>query len=294
MTESTSSPVSLVFDDQFDHPEGLVWDSRLRRLLWVDVFFGLVLANDLRGGPTASLAIGRTVGSVAPRRGGGLVCASREGFGLVSAQGEFSLAVELLGDRPYLQMNDGAVDLQGRFWAGSMALDHEVRPGAGALYRLDAAPVHAREQLTGVSVSNGIGWSPDWRKCYYVDSDTRQVSEFDFDVDAGTLGERRILAEVDGALPDGLAVDTDGCIWVALHGGWEVRRYTPSGQLDRSVRLPGSQVTTCAFGGADMRTLFIAVSARGLDEQARRSEKAGYIFAFEPGVEGMASYEFGA
>jgi sugar lactone lactonase YvrE len=216
----------------------------------------------------------------------------REGFGLLSEDGEFVLVTDQLSDRPYQQMNDGAVDPGGYFWAGTTCLEPEARPGAGALYRLDPAAMAATEMLNGIDVSNGIGWSPDGRRCYYIDSARGRIDAYSFDVDSGTpLGPRQTLAEVDG-VPDGLAVDSEGCIWVAMWGGWEVQRFTPAGLVDRVVRLPGSQVTTCCFGGPDLGTLFIAVSANGLDERSLAAEKAGYIFAFDPGVQGLPGPEF--
>jgi sugar lactone lactonase YvrE len=293
MTEHAGSGVSVVVDQVFDHPEGLVWDARQGRLLWVDIFAGLVLSHDFSSGPLQAWELGRAVGAVAPRReGGGLVCAVKEGFGFLSAQGEFSLVTGQLRDRPYLQMNDGAVDARGRFWAGTTCLEPETYSGAGNLYCLDPVTLEAIEHLGGIDVSNGIGWSPDGRRCYYIDSARRRVDVYPFDADsAEPLGERETLVEVDG-VPDGLAVDSLGCIWVAMCGGWEVQRFTPSGSLDRVVRLPGSLVTTCCFGGPDLRTLFIAVSSHGLDDSSLRSEKAGYIFALDPGVQGLPSPEF--
>jgi sugar lactone lactonase YvrE len=152
--------------------------------------------------------------------------------------------------------------------------------------------LEAAEHLRGVDVSNGIGWSPDGSRCYYIDTPRKRVDVYPFDADsAEPLGARETLVEVDG-VPDGLAVDSLGCIWVAMCGGWEVLRFTPSGRLDRVVRMPGSLVTTCCFGGPDLRTLFIAVSSRGLDDSSLRSEKAGYIFALDPGVQGLPSPEF--
>jgi sugar lactone lactonase YvrE len=280
----------ILLDRPFEHPEGIVWDARRERLLWLDVFKGDVLSYDLTSSKLDTLNVGRTVGSVAPRRDGGLVCAVREGFGLLSNTGEFSLLSDHLRDMPYLQMNDGAVDARGRFWAGSMTFEYETRPGAGALYRLDPDGT-VSEQLGGVSISNGIGWSPDSTTLYYADSATRRLDAFVFDADRGAIGARRTLAEVD-ALPDGLAVDVDGCVWVALFEGSRVLRLTPSGDVDRVVTLPGNQVTTCAFGGHDLATLFIAVSPYGLPEDVAREQKAGYIFAFEPGVQGLAGHEF--
>ena len=188
-------------------------------------------------------------------------------------------------------MNDGAVDPQGRFWAGSTCLEPENHPGAGTLYCFHPETLAASEELRGVTVSNGIGWSPDGTRCYYIDSARRTVDVFAFDADRGALDARQPLVEVQ-LVPDGLAVDVDGCIWVAMCGGWEVHRFTPAGRLDRVVRLPGSLVTTCAFGGADLSTLYVAVSAYGLDEGSLRSEKAGYIFALDPGVQGLAGHEF--
>ncbi len=291
MAERASAAVSLLVDQRFDHPEGIVWDARAERLLWVDIFAGVIAAHDLGSGRTDLTELGRAVGSVAPRRDGGLVCAVREGFGLLSGDGDFSLVTEQLRDTPYLQLNDGAVDARGRFWAGTTCLEPEAHPDAGTLYCLRPETLQPTEELHGINVSNGIGWSPDGRRCYYVDSATGRIDSFAFDPDVGALSEPRPLVEVR-SVPDGLAVDTDGGIWVAMCGGWEVQRFTPSGRLDRVVRLPGSQVTTCAFGGPDLSTLFIAVSAHGMDEQALRSEKAGYIFAFEPGVQGVPSHEF--
>jgi sugar lactone lactonase YvrE len=188
-------------------------------------------------------------------------------------------------------MNDGGVDPHGRFWAGSMTLEHETRPGEDVLYCLDPSSHAVSEQLTGVTISNGIGWSPDGQRCYYIDSATGGIDEFEFDIDRGRLGKRKTLAEVD-AVPDGLAVDTDGCIWVAICGGREVGRFTPFGQVDRIVRLLGSQVTRCAFGGGDLRTLFVAVSAYGPDERALREQEASFIYALDPGVTGLPIPEF--
>ena len=283
--------ISLVVDQRFDHPEGLVWDARDDRLLWVDIFAGLVVRHDLGFGRSDVTDLGRPVGSVAPRAGGGLVCAVREGFGLLSAEGAFSLVTDQLLPSPHLQLNDGAVDARGRFWAGTTCLAPDEHPDAGALYCLRPETLEASAELHGVNVSNGIGWSPDGRRCYYVDSATGRVDTFAFDPEVGAISERRPLAVVE-SVPDGLAVDADGCIWVAMCGGWEVQRFTPDGRLDQTVRLPGSQVTTCAFGGPDLATLFIAVSAHGLDDQTLGTEKAGYIFAFEPGARGLPSHEF--
>lgn len=287
------SSLSVVLDRQFDHPEGLVWDGAHNRLLWVDIFAGTVVSYEPEAGVLEEWDVGRPVGCVAPRRSGGLVCGVREGFGDLSDDGQFVLVKQPLKDKPYLQMNDGAVDQRGRFWAGTTCLQPGTHSNEGALYRLDSYDEEPAAQLQGVNISNGIGWSPDGRRCYYIDTPTQRLDVFSFDPDDGLLGERSTLVEV-GGVPDGLAVDADGCIWVAFCGQWEVRRFTPLGSLDRVVRLPGSHVTTCAFGGTGLSTLFVAVSARDLSEEELRSEKAGYIFALGAGVQGLPAFEFHA
>ncbi|MEP7247621.1 MAG: SMP-30/gluconolactonase/LRE family protein, partial [Gammaproteobacteria bacterium] len=176
-----------------------------------------------------------------------------------------------------------------RLWAGSMSSDAK-RPGSGALHRLDPDGTISTH-LKGVTISNGIGWSPDSKSLYYVDSATRCIDVFDYDLNAGTLSSRRTLAEVK-ALPDGLAVDVEGGIWVAMWEGGEVIRFTPGGKVDRVIPLPGSLVATCTFGGEDLRTLFISVSSLGLSEAAARKQTAGHIFAFDPGVQGLPTHEF--
>jgi sugar lactone lactonase YvrE len=187
-------------------------------------------------------------------------------------------------------MTEGGVDPKGRFWAGSMTFEFETKPGTGALYRLHPDG-ELSEVLDGISVSNGIGWSPGSDRLYYVDSATRRIDEFDFDLESGALGERRPLAEFE-AMPDGLAVDVEGCIWVALFGGSSVARVTPDGKVDRLVELPATQVTTCTFGGPDLATLFIAVSPYGLDPGSLDAQRSGNIFAFDPGVQGLPVAEF--
>lgn len=286
-----TTPAELLFDGRFEHPEGLVWDVARRRLVWVDIRRGELHIYEPHSDGLRTIELGAPVGSVAPRRAGGFVCALGRGFALVSEAGEVSMVVpDLLGDEPPLHMNDGAVDGRGRFWAGSASAEPHTHPGVAALYRLEPSGA-VTEVFEGVTISNGIGWSPDATRCYYVDSATRRLDEFDFDLEEGHIANRRPLASFD-AYPDGLAVDVEGCIWVAVFGGSEVRRLTPAGVLDSVVRLPGRQVTTCAFGGDDHRTLFVAVSALGLRRRERKAQKAGSIFALDPGVEGLPPVAF--
>jgi sugar lactone lactonase YvrE len=191
------------------------------------------------------------------------------------------------------RMNDGKCDPAGRFWAGTMALDK--RRGAGALYRLDAdGRVH--RMLDEVSISNGLDWSNDGRLMYYVDTPTRSVDVFDFDVATGAIANRRSLARVepDEGWPDGLTLDADGYIWVALWCGAAVRRYAPDGTLDRVVAVPTTYPTSCAFGGSDLGDLYITTAATALTPDERlREPLAGGLFRCRPGVHGRPAHRFG-
>jgi sugar lactone lactonase YvrE len=280
--------VDVAVSDTAEHAEGPVWDTEAERLLWVDIMAGLVHAHTPATGTRQSWRLGRDVGCVAPLRGGGLIAAVREGFAVIHenpACGSRTIA-EPLRDDGSVRMNDGACDPVGRFWAGSMAYDESV--GAGALYRLDldgtVTPV-----LSGVTISNGLGWSPSGRHCYFIDSGTGGVDRFGYDVDDGVLSDRERLVSIpaESGVPDGLAVDSDGCVWVALWGGGQVRRVDSSGRLLEVLHLPVAQVTSCAFGGSDLGDLYITTSRYRLTENQLASQPlAGSIFVIDPGVVG--------
>jgi sugar lactone lactonase YvrE len=185
-------------------------------------------------------------------------------------------------------MNDGACDPQGRFWAGTMAYDES--PGMGALYRLELDGSCTRI-LTGLTISNGIGWSPDGATMYLADSGTGLVEAFDFHGGSGAISGRRTLVRVEqpGVVPDGLTVDEDGGIWVALWGGGAIERYAPDGSVLTTVRLPVDRPTSCAFAGPDRATLFVTTARAGLDEAALAGQPdAGHLFRIHGlGVRGM-------
>jgi sugar lactone lactonase YvrE len=158
-------------------------------------------------------------------------------------------------------------------------------PGAAALYRIDpGGEVHG--VIAGTTISNGLGWSPSGERMYFVDSTTQRIDVLAYDVATGEAGARQPFAEIEGGMPDGLAVDADGAVWVCLFGGGEVRRYTPGGELDGRARLPVSKPTSLAFGGADLATLFVT-SARQPGEPL-----AGAVFALRPGVAGVPVARF--
>jgi sugar lactone lactonase YvrE len=264
--------------------EGPVWDAGDQALYWVDIPESRVhrIAAD---GSLSSWDTGQPVGAVVLRASGGLVVAVRDGFlALDPVSGKLTTLAEVERDRPENRMNDGACDRAGRFYAGTMADDE--RPEAGALYRLDP-DLSVTRLRTGVGISNGIGWSPDERLMYYIDSHTHRVDVFDYNPATGAIDGRRPFAAVgqDDVVPDGLTVDADGGVWVAVWGGYAVLHHDPGGQVLEALELPAARVSSCVFGGPDLDRLFITTAAGP-------GESAGALFVCEPGVTGQPSHPF--
>ena len=266
------------------HGEGPVWSPRWGGLRWVDMLAGDVLAL-AADGSIQRRHVGTICAAVRPRRQGGAVYGVERGFALEEVDGTLTVLGELWTDEN-VRMNEGACDPDGRFYCGSMAYDK--RPGAGALYRLDD-DLSVGVVLSGVTISNGLDWSPDETLVYYNDTDTFRVDVFDYDRDAGLTG-RRVFAETGDARPDGLTVDAEGGVWVALSNGGAVRRYTPDGVLDEVVELPVTKVTACTFGGPKLEELFITTSREGLEPGDE--PLAGSLFRAPVGGRGLPTREF--
>jgi sugar lactone lactonase YvrE len=280
----------LVLDARANLGEGPVWDARTSELLWVDIMAGLVHRFDPAKGTDVSRDVGQPVGAVVPRSAGGYALAVRDGFAVTDGHADDVRLVAPIGvDRPKVRMNDGACDSSGRFWAGTMHVD-EV-PEAGSLYRL-GLDGSVETMLGDVTISNGIGWSPDDTVMYYVDTTTLGIDAFDFDAASGAISNRRRLVTIEGGAghPDGLVVDEDGCIWLALWEGWAVRRYSPDGTLMAVVEVPVARVTKPAFGGAALDQLFITTAAPGTPDAAQ--PYAGGIFLMRPGVHGLPPHAY--
>ena len=270
--------------------EGPVWDARSGRLAWIDVLSSQVLLTDVASGQTDVIEVPSHVGSIAPRAAGGFVAALQDGFWVVG-DGRPRRITSVAEARPGLRFNDGKCDPAGRFWAGTMAYDEA--PGAGALYRLNRDG-RASLMLDGVTISNGLAWSSDGRTMYYVDSPTRRVDAFSFAPQTGEIGGRRtvILLPPGLGVPDGMTLDAEGGIWVALWGGGVVHRYL-DGQLAQVIRLPVSQATSCAFGGADLDELYVTSAREGLSREQREAQPlAGAVFRVRPGVRGVPAAVF--
>jgi sugar lactone lactonase YvrE len=268
------------------HGEGPVWSERWGGLRWVDMLAGdvLSLADD---GEIGRRHVGTVAAALRPRSRGGAVIGVERGFALEGADGTLTHLDELWTDDS-VRMNEGGCDPDGRFYCGSMAYDQ--RPGAASLYRLDA-DLSVRVVLKGVTVSNGLEWSPDGSRAYYNDTATYQISVFDYDTDAG-LTNRRVFVDLsdEKKRPDGLTVDGEGGVWTALSNGGAVRRYTRDGVLDEVVEVPAKKVTACTFGGPHLDQLFITTSREGLEPGA--DPLAGSLFRAVVGVRGLPVREF--
>ena len=281
--------VELALELQMTLGEGAFWDGARGAMVWVDILKGEI--HELAGSAHRVHRTDTHVGVAAPRARGGWVLAVREGFGAFDPDtGHFEILTRV--EVPGTRMNDGNVDRRGRFFAGSMLYTEEA--GGGRLYRLDP-DLSVVAVLDPVSVSNGIDWSPDGRSVYYVDSRERTIARFDFDEDTAAWSNVETFARLgDGeGFPDGLTVDSDGCVWLAVWDGAQVRRYTPDARLAEVFQIPAPRVTSCGFGGSDLATLFVTTARVGLSaSQLQEYPLSGSLFAIRPGTSGSARNVF--
>jgi sugar lactone lactonase YvrE len=287
MTKVITADVAVAA--QCELAEGPVWDPDHGLLRWVDVLAGDLHSYDPATGVRDSFATHHPVGAIGLTTSGGLVLAAVDGFALLDDSG-LTRVPGFAVDRSVVRFNDGKPDPWGNFCAGTMPWV-DGRPG-GALYRL-RPDGQVSTLIPDVGLSNGLDWTDDRRTFYFADSDSGGVDSFDTDPDTGALGSRRrwvTIPEGDG-IPDGLTLDAEGCLWLAVWGSGEVRRYSPDGRLDTVVRLPVTQAT-CPVFGAD-GVLYITSAWEGLTPgQRARQPHAGDIFACVPGVPGRPANRF--
>ncbi len=277
-----------------EHAEGPSWDARTGQLLWVDQYAGLVHVGDYGPADNTMTAaqthdVGAAVGAVVPSAGDdGWLVAYASGFGHLACDGAVTPLAQPAP--PHVRMNDGKCDDVGRFWAGSMSW--QKTPGDGSLYRLDTDGTLA-VALEGVTISNGLAWADGGATMYYIDTPTRRVDRFRVRGD-GVLADRVSAFKVQGGFPDGMCIDVDGCLWVAVWGASCVRRYAPDGRLLAVVDVPAPQVSSCCLGGPDGRTLFITTSQEGMDSAQRAHHPlSGAVFCVQVDTAGAPAAAFG-
>jgi sugar lactone lactonase YvrE len=272
--------------------EGPLWIAEENALYFLDVKAPAIHRLDAATGNVRSWPWTEQIGSLAPRAGGGFVAGMKSGFAFVEpARGEIERIANPEEALPGNRFNDGKVDAAGRFWAGTMD-DGEHEP-TGALYRLDADRSWRRMD-SGYAITNGPAFNRAGTILYHTDTLKRAIYAFDFAPD-GSITNRRefILIPEDQGHPDGMTTDAEDHLWVAHYGGWRLTRFTPGGEVDRVIRLPVAQVTSCAFGGKHFDRLYITTASKQLDDGALRLQPlAGGLFVVEPGVTGLPPNRF--
>jgi sugar lactone lactonase YvrE len=272
--------------------EGPYWVPEDDCLLWVDIHRGRLHRTYFPSGETVTIDLG-PVSAAFPAVGGGILTAGGSKLALhVPAERGERWATRVIAEVPPregIRFNDAGVDPAGRVWVGSMHTE-ESEP-LGELYRLDAGGT-LTTIVKGVTVSNGLGWSPDGTQMYYADSPMRRIDTFDYDPATGDAFKRRVFVDLSAAdgVPDGLTVDADGCVWVAFWGGGVLRRFAPDGTEDAVLQVPVSQPTSCAFGGPGMTDLYVTTASVGLSEAELKAQPlAGRLLRLRPGPVGLPS-----
>jgi sugar lactone lactonase YvrE len=277
--------------------ESPVWHAGELAWYWVDIPARRIWRLDHATGATRHWTADEMVACIAPRADGGLIAGMETGIFAVDLMDDGRVRAERLAAPPELvpgmRCNDGRTDRQGRFWSGTMWMDMAAALPVGCLYRYDAHGLSA-PLVDGLVTQNGLAWSPDGRTMYLSDSHPtrRRVWAFDYDVDAGVPHDRRLFVDMAAyaGRPDGAAMDSDGCYWVAGNDGASLLRFTPAGKLDRELALPVAKPSMPCFGGPELDTLLVtSIVQPGREDDAL----AGAVLLVRPGVRGVPEVPFG-
>ena len=273
--------------------EGAIWDSGRSVLFWVSILDQELYAYDPSTGNNRTIPTCQAVGTVVPHAGAGVIVALHNGFATLDLESEKIVPIaDPERDIPSNRFNDGKCDPAGRLWAGTMAFD--ATPDAGALYCLDTNR-SIIEKIAPVTISNGIVWNSRCDTMYYIDTATNNVRAYDYDLDSGAIANERIVViNNEGGGFDGMAIDSEDNLWIAVFHGGGVRCYNPeSGLMIRELSLPVTNVTSCAFGGNDLDELYVTCAREGLSENdLAKQPLAGSLFRLKPGVQGTLSYSY--
>ena len=286
----------VVLDQQSILGECPVWDFRHKRIFWIDILSGMIHYFYSDSNEHKTFNLGQVPGSIALKKNGGLVAAIKTGFATIDIQKGTTWTITQVESRfTENRFNDGKCDPAGRFWAGTMSGSNVS--GSGSLYVLEKN-YSVKKKITGITCSNGMAWSPDFTTFYYIDTPTRHVVAYRYDMMTGKISEKRIVINIpeEEGYPDGMTIDTEGMLWIAMWDGWKVIRYNPdSGEKLHEIKLPVSRVTSCVFGGDTMEDLYITSAKTGLTESELKAQPlAGSLFVVKnSGYKGMEAFEFG-
>ena len=275
--------------------EGSLWDPNSKIVYWVDILSHELYLYDPATGQNRTIPTCQAIGTVVSRKSGGVAVALHNGFASLDLDTEkITPIADPERQIPANRFNDGKCDPAGRFWAGTM--EFNGAPDQGALYCLDVDH-SVSKKVEPVSISNGIVWAADSSTMYYIDTVPNTVRAYDYDIDTGNVSNERVAIEHQGGEGhfDGMSIDEEGMVWIALFDGWGVQRYNPAnGELLRHIRLPVQQTTSCAFGGENLDELYITSAAIGLDDSTLRDQPmAGALIKIDPGVRGVPAFSYG-
>ena len=286
---------SLLLNASATLGEGALWHPSEHTLWWVDIEKGLLQVFNPENGENTSFEMGKRIGTVVPADDGTAIVALEDGiYSFDFKSGELTFLARADNHGTEFRFNDGKCDPAGRFWAGTMAIG-SGGPQRAYLYRYDPdGTIHT--MLDSITTSNGICWSHDKKKMYYIDTPTHQVKEFNYDNTTGNITFSRIVVDIppEEGYPDGMTIDESGHLWVALWGGSAVCCFDPmTGERIRKVNVPALNVTSCAFGGKDMKTLFITTASIGMNEESQQKfQEAGGLFSVETDIRGVEAFFF--
>jgi sugar lactone lactonase YvrE len=285
--------INCVLEHQTLLGESPIWSAEEQALYFVDIHRPAIHRFKPTNGELSTWPMAEHVGSIGFRASGGLIAAFRRNFAVVNTvNGTVQPLQSALFAATDLRFNDGRCDRRGRFWSGTVQENRKA--GLASLFCLDAHG-NCKKMLDGLTVSNGISWSPDDRVMYLADSWDRSIYAFDFDLAQGSIANRRLFAQFPdhAGIPDGATVDTEGCYWIAHFDGWRISRYTPRGELDRVIEFPVPRPTSCAFGGPDLKTLYVTSASFNLSpEQRAAAPLSGSLFALDVEAQGLAEPVF--
>jgi len=277
----------LILDAKATLGEGPVWDSKSQTLYWLDILEKRIYAN------TGILAeLDDFIGCLSLRKNGNLLLGKRFSFAdLNPATGQVTVLASV-NEQPQNRFNDGKCDPAGRFLAGT--IDMNEKDASGSLYSFDGKEV--TRLLDGIRISNGLAWSVDHKTFYYIDTPTREVKAFDYDIASGEIANPRVAILIPESLgwPDGMTSDMDGNLWIALWGGAQVTKWDPNtGRLLEQIPIPALHTSSCVFGGKDMHELYVTSARKGMSEEGlKKYPLSGGLFKVTTNVEGMQTFEF--
>jgi sugar lactone lactonase YvrE len=281
----------ILFASQNILGEGPIWNSDEQAIYWVDIDGRKIQRYFPETKKYEAFEMPLKISLIAFRSKGGMVLGTENGlyfWDVITRNLSFISHPEK--GKTEARFNDGKVDRKGRLWAGTMTF----KGASSSLYRMDT-DLSLRQMESGITISNGIGWSPDNKIMYYVDSRRFVIYAYDFDLQKGNISERRIFVQLDGSTgtPDGMTVDSEGSLWVSLYGGWKVQRYSPSGKLINEIEFPVSKPSSCTFGGMDSDELFITTISEGLSPAEKNNQpNAGDLFVLKTNIKGIPEPKF--